>query len=139
MIMLSQHLMLEDQNAFSEMAWDHKYVAKFDIKSCYWQIPMLKNSHKYLGFKWKINGVIWYVQFKVLPFRLTSGSFICKKLFKPLVNKLRQAGIKLVLFFDDGALCHRSFQIGNEHLKTVKNDLLKAHILPNMQKSEWFL
>ena len=129
--------MLEDQNAFSEMARDRKYVAKFDIKSCYCQIPMLKNSRKYLGFKWTINGVIWYVQFKVLPFRLTSGSFICKKLFKLLVNKLRQAGIKLVLFFDDGALFYRSFQIGNEHSQTIKN-LLKAHILPNMQKSEWF-
>ena len=128
---------LEDQNTFLEMARDCKYVAKFDIKSCYHQIPMHKNSRKYLGFKWTINGVIRYFQFKVLPFGLTTGPYICKKLFKPLVNKWRTEGIKLVLFFDDGALCHKSFQICNDHSQTVKNDLLKAHILPNMQKSEW--
>ena len=129
---------LEDQNTFLEMARDCKYVATFDIKSCYHQIPMHKDSRKYLGFKWEINGVTRYFQFKVLPFGLTSGPYICKKLFKPLVNKWRQAGIKIVLFFDDGALCHRSFQICGEHSQIVKNDLLKAHILPNMKKSEWF-
>ena len=133
----SEKFCLEDQHLFFEFSKGENYVAKFDIKSCYHQIPINQSSWTYLGFQWPLDGVNRYFVFKVLPFGLTSGPYICKKLFKPLVQKWRNSAIKIVLFFDDGALCANSFELCNAQAKTVKLDLLKAHILPNADKSDW--
>ena len=75
--------------------------------------------------------------FKVLPFGLQSGPLVCKKLFTPLIKKWRTENIKIVLFFDDGCLAASSFDLCKQQAQNVKCDLLRAHILPNCEKSNW--
>ena len=133
----SDKFCLEDQNLFYDLAKSGKYVSSFDLKACYHQIPIHKNSRQYLGFQWVIQGELRHFVFKVLPFGLTSGPYVCKMLFRPLVKKWREASIKVVLYFDDGILCAETFVLCNRHAHLVKSDLLLAHILPNHSKSVW--
>ena len=128
---------LEDQFKFFEFAKTGNFVTKFDIKQCYHQIMVHPSFRKFLGFKWLIAGVEKYYVFKVLPFGLSCGPVICKKLFKPLVSKWRTKFIKIVLFFDDGILCAESYKRCYEQSMQVKSDLLRAHVVPNAEKSDW--
>ena len=132
-----ERIKLEDQNDFFEMAKFCNYVATFDIKSCYHQIMVNKEHVKYLGFKWFVNGKERFFVFLVVPFGLCCGPRICKKLFRPLVTRWRLLSIVNILFYDDGIFGGVTFKDTSNASTLIFNDMMKCHILPNAEKSNW--
>jgi hypothetical protein len=134
---IHEKIKLEDQNDFYELAKFCKYVACYDIKSCYHQIDMNEEFVTYLGFEWFHNGAKRYFIFLVVPFGLSSAPRICKKLFRPLVKRWRLLGIVNILYYDDGIIGGFNYKTTLKSSNIVFNDLLKCHILPNAEKSCW--
>ena len=99
--------------------------------------PNRNNRTSDTPLRWKLNGKNTFFQFKVLPFGLTSGPLICKKLFRPLIKRWRSKGILCVLFFDDGIMCAQNYSDCKSFSDIIKGDLLNAHVLPNCEKSTW--
>ena len=132
-----ERIKLEDQYDFYELSKFCNYVTCYDIKSCYHQISMHKDSIKYLGFKWYFQGKETLFVFLVLPFGLSSGPRLCKKLFRPLVTRWRAEGFINVLFYDDGIIGGADYNTCLSAAKFVFKDLLLCHILPNKDKSCW--
>ena len=128
---------LEDSVTFFEFAKTGNYAIAFDIKSAYHQIPLHEDHYTYTGFSWLIDGKEKYFVFKVLPFGITTGPIVCKKMFRPLICKWRKSGILCVIFFDDGAMCASDYKTCVKQSMVMKSDLLRAHILPNCEKSDW--
>ena len=80
------------------------YILSFDLKSEYHHIGIHADYEKFLGFAWSFSnsGQRRYFVFTVLPFGLSTASYIFTKMLKPLVKYWRINGLKLGLFLDDG-------------------------------------
>ena len=65
-----------------------------DLKNGYHHIK-IHNSHTgYLGFAWDFQGQTKYLQFLVMPFGLSSASYIFTKMLRSLVNKWRDLKLR---------------------------------------------
>jgi hypothetical protein len=128
---------LENEKDFYEMSKFMNFVVTFDIKSCYHQIDMNEDFTTYLGFEWIIDGKKSYFEFLCVPFGLSPGPRVCKKLFRPLITRWRLNGLCTVLFYDDGIIGGIDYEICEKSSDFVFNDFLLCHILPNCKKSCW--
>ena len=100
-------------------------------------IDMNENFTTYLGFQWNLEGKTYYFEFLCVPFGLSPGPRVCKKLFRPLITRWRLNGLCTVLFFDDGIIGAVDFDSCVKLSDFVFHDLLLCHILPNCKKSCW--
>ena len=78
------------------------FLYKFDISQGYHHIDIDENHQKYLGLSQKIDGIIRYFMFTVLPFGLCSATFIFTKVLYSLVKFWRREGIEICVYIDDG-------------------------------------
>ena len=79
------------------------FVFSFDLKSGYHHVDIFPDHRRYLAFSWDFgSGHTRYFQFTVLPFGLSSATFIFTKLLKPLEARWRAQGIPIAIFFADG-------------------------------------
>ena len=79
------------------------FVFSFDLKSGYHHVDIFPDHRKFLAFSWHFDtNCVRYFQFTVLPFGLSSATFIFTKLIKPLEAFWRLQGIPTAIFFDDG-------------------------------------
>ena len=59
----------------------------FDIRSGYHHhIDIFPPDQEFLGFSWSKDGVIRFYKFTVLPFSISTGSYIFTKVLRPLVR-----------------------------------------------------
>ena len=75
--------------------------------------------------------------FTVLPFGLSSPTYIFTKLFRPLVKHWRSKGIHSVVYLDDGLDVERSEALSSTNSNIIKSDLASAGFLANMDKCFW--
>ena len=79
------------------------FMFSFDRKSGYHHVEIFPEHRQYLSFSWTFSsGITKYFQFSVLPFGLSSASYLFTKLLKPLVKKWRTEYKSIVEFLDDG-------------------------------------
>ena len=68
-----------------------------DVKDEFYHIPVHPLDREYLGFFW--SGA--YYRWKVLPFGLYSSPYIFAKTVRPVLEYLREIGLRVTVCVDD--------------------------------------
>ncbi|TKR73591.1 hypothetical protein L596_020888 [Steinernema carpocapsae] len=108
-------------------------MASFDMKSGYHHVGIRPEDRNLLGVSWNGSNYV----FNVLPFGLSSAPMVFTKLFRPLLQKWREAGISCALYLDDGLVFARSRQVLMDHVRTVRSDLEAAGVVTSPDKCRW--
>ncbi len=108
----------------------HDQLVTFDIKSGFHHIPVCQSHQTYLGFEWRKH----YYQWKCLPFGLNSSPYFFYKTIRPVVQYLRQKGLRIVAFVDDFLLMTTPDR-AEQDTKIVLDTFLELGLLPNYEKS----
>ena len=110
----------------------------FDLKSGYHHVDIVPRHRPYLGFAYPDHrGKQRFFMFLVMPFGLAPAGFVFTKLLRVLVKIWQSRSIKIVVFFDDGMASAFSLQEGLQHSTIVKQDLILAGYIPNVDKCQW--
>ncbi len=126
----------EDMFSYSQIA-----VAgiKFDIKKYFYCIDINKDFQKYFGFMFCLRegeeptSFVW----TVLPYGYTRAPFLARELMKPLILKWRNLGINIVVYCDDGMAVSHDLKFLESAAKQVQCDLLRAGLVPGVEKYVW--
>ncbi|MCG8032477.1 MAG: hypothetical protein JAZ03_09910, partial [Candidatus Thiodiazotropha taylori] len=114
------------------------HMIKFDITSAYHFIEVVYFQTDLLGFSWvNPDGTVSYYKFLVLPFGLSSASYVFSKVCRPLVNKWRGEGKMVSMFLDDGFACAEDFEKTKRIGQEIKSDILQSGFVPNATKCIW--
>ena len=127
----------EDWKVFQNYLISENFLFKFDLKCGYHHVAIYNPHHTYLGFQWEIGCVTRYFCFAVLPFGLSTASFIFTKVCRPLVKWWRFHGIRIVLYLNDDFSTTPSRLQSLKNSVLVKNSLISLGFLPNGEKSVW--
>ena len=77
-------------------------MIKLKLKDAYLQVPIHEAHQYFLQFAWEGK----QYKFQCLPFGLSSASRMFTKLLKPVVDLLRQIGLRLTIYLDDMIFMH---------------------------------
>lgn len=132
-----QKVKFEDWNIALEFFQQGDFMFSFDLKSGYHHFDIFKEHCKYLSFSWEIRKVVKYFSFQVLPFGLSTAPYIFTKCIRPLVRHWRKKGYFIIVFLDDGWCRCDSLRSCKLVSSSVKDDLLAAGFVPNIEKSVW--
>ena len=113
-------------------------VFSFDLKSAFHHIDICEEHRKFLSFKWpSSDGGMKFYEFKVLPFGLTSASYVFTKVVHPLVNYWRGRGHLILMYLDDGIGGNMSVERSRILSGSVRHDLASSGFTVNDDKSIW--
>ena len=113
------------------------YMISFDLKSGYHHVDIHPDFQTFLGFSWKFSDQTKYFIFTVLPFGLSTAPYIFTKVLKPIEKYWRFQGINIALFLDDGWISENDETTCVRLADCVRNDLKKAGLFVNDEKSVW--
>ena len=105
---INEHL-YRDKKCF-ENYLEHRNGYKFYLKSGYHLVEKFEGYQTYLSFLWKIDNIMKFFVFTVLPFGLSTAPFVFTKMIKPLVEYWRFDSIKIACFLDDGLGIDNTFE-----------------------------
>ena len=130
---------MEDKITISSLIESNDYFASIDLKSAFHIIPLHNDSKKLVVFE--IFGQRYCFNF--LPFGLTSAPRVFSKVLKPVINFIRNKGIKITFYLDDiliigpsydsvcnslsltlDILCNLGFKINYEKSSLVPNQVI---------------
>ena len=83
----------EDLRVAIVMFENDNFVFKFDLKSGYYHLDIFEEHQKYLGFAWKLDGVVQFLVFTVLSFGLATACYAFTKLMRPTDIRVSQCCI----------------------------------------------
>ena len=98
------------------------------------KLDVLEENQTYLGFPWKINYMVKFIVFTVLPFGSSTTPFAFTKVVRPLVKYWRFNSIKIACFFNDGLGTESTFEKALEKSAFVSNSLTRAGFIVNSEK-----
>ena len=98
---------------------------------------MFEEDQTYLGFSWKIDNIVKFFVFTVLPFGLSTSPFVFTKLVRLLVELWRFNSIKIACFLDDGLGIDNTFEKVLEKSIFALNSLTRAGFIVNSEKLVW--
>ena len=107
------------------------YMASIDLTDAFFSVPIHKDSKRFLCFEFESQRY----QFNVLPFGMKSSPRIFTKVLKPVINYLRNQGIKILAYLDDIFLCASSSHILEMQLNQTLQLLISLGFHPNYNKS----
>ena len=129
---------LEDLSQARSLIDCGSFLFSFDIKSAYHHIEIFEGHRQFLGFSWPLDGIEnQFFVFNVLPFGLASAPYCFTKVTKPLVNKWRAAGIKVLMYLDDGLGGNISEAFSLDQARDVQAVLQEAGFLLSDDKCHW--
>ena len=99
----TEHFKMEGLHVLPDLIQQGDWMIKLDLKDAYLQLPIHKEYQCLLQFYWEQKTY----QFVCLPFGLTSALRVFTKIMKPVVGKLRQMGIRLIVYLDDILIMHQ--------------------------------
>ena len=102
-----------------------------DIKSGFFHVKVDQKFRKYLGFKYRNNYYVW----NVLPFGLSVSPYYFCKLFRPVIEFLRQVGLNVCCYVDDFLLADSPESI-HESKEILLSTLKKLGYFINQEKSQ---
>ena len=135
---LVDKIKFDDWKLASQYLDQNSYMFSFDLTSGYHHIEIHENYRKYLGFSWDFDGTTRYFFFNVLPFGLATAGHIFTKTVRCLVKHWREAGIKIIVYLDDGLCIENDFYLALRHSQIVRQDLLDSGFVSNEPKSNWY-
>lgn len=101
---IPQHFKMEDIKTALRLVIPDCYFATIDLKDGYLHISVYKKHRKFLGFTFEGK----FYEFTSLPFGLCTAPYLFTKIMKPVIQKLREMGIVLVIYLDDILIIARS-------------------------------
>ena len=123
----------EDLKMLAEIIEKGDFFVNFDLKSGYHHIDIHPDHQTYLGFSWQGQ----YFVFTVLPFGLNSASYVFTKMLRPFIKIWRSAGIKSVVYLDDGIAAQKTRELAEAAGQTIIQHLTKAGWYINWEKSNF--
>ena len=109
----------------------------FDFKSGYHHVYINKNHWQYLGFAWDDGKGKKYFCFKVLPFGLATACYAFTKLLRTIIKHLHSQGLRAIIYLDDSVVAVQGKDAADAASRRVRNDLNKAGLVENTEKSVW--
>ena len=103
----------------------------FDLKSGFHHCKIHKNLQKYLGFYYKGKYYVW----QAAPFGLKCSPYYFHKYLRPVVQYLRENGLRLVVWVDDGILMCKP-HVSTDHKDLVIHTLEDLGFTINYPKSD---
>ena len=128
---------LEDFSMARAIIPENSFLFSFDIKSAYHHIEIEQSCRTYLGFSWEVNDQVKFFVFNVLPFGLSSAPFLFTKVTKPLVQRWRSQGFRVLMYLDDGLGGSPDLQEASRQSSSIKQDLVSAGFLLSDSKCKW--
>ena len=130
-----EYVRYDDWRVFIDYLEKDSWCFKFDLKSGYHHIDIHEDFFQYLGFAWDFGGVVRYFVFTVLVFGLSPAARIFTKVLKPVATYLRNWGLNLAVYLDDGAGTERSQSEARDSANRVFDTLIKSGFVINDKKS----
>ena len=73
------------------------FTASVDLTDAYWHVPIARHFQKFLGFRLGRRKF----KFVAMPFGLNIAPRIFTKLTRPIIEELRQKGVRVIVYLDD--------------------------------------
>ena len=124
------HFKMESILSLRDVLKKDDYMIKVDLKDAYLTVPIHAPHRKYLRFLW--NGTSY--QFKVLPFGLSTAPWTFTKIMRPVMAKLREQGLRLIIYLDDILLMADSPEKLQYHTHILINLLQDLGFILNTKK-----
>ena len=108
-----------------------KIISSIDFTKAFWQIPITRNSKKFLGFS---IGTRTFV-FRVLPYGMNTSTSVFMEALKAVFG---QETLKfLLLFIDEGIIKSKTFEEHLNHLKIIFIAIEDANMTLNLAKCQF--
>lgn len=106
-------------------------MVQFDLSKAYHHVRVWSGHWGWLGMQWRGRFYVCCV----LPFGLASAPFAFTKFTRPVVRFLRERGVRVTLYLDDGLVMMAPDQLSQVAL--VRATLRRSGLLVNEAKSNW--
>ena len=107
------------------------FMAKVDLKDCFWQMPVAKKHQRFLSFHWKGKNY----SFRCLPFGLSIAPLIITKLYKPVIAHLQRRGFTVMIYIDDILILGKSKEECHRAVSETLETLSRLGVMVNDRKS----
>ena len=91
------HFKMEGLATLKMLLQKECWMAKLDLKSAYWHVPLNPSAQRWVGFHYHGE----FFQFLTLPFGLSSAPRIFTKVLRLPVELLRMNAVPMVMYLDD--------------------------------------
>lgn len=126
------HFKMEDYRTASCLLRQGCYMAVLDVKEAYHMIPVNKEDHKFLKFRWDSK----LYKFTCIPFGLNVAPYLYTKIMKPVLSTLRGRGYESVSFLDDSLLIGDTESVVNSSVLATLELYKALGIRVNFEKSK---
>ena len=120
----------EDIRCAMQLLQDNDLMVSLDISNGFLHIPVRLEHQTYLGMKWKGEYYTWLT----LPFGLSASPYYFAKTLRPVIQHLRQQGLRVMTFVDDFLLCSQPDLIAH-HRDILVSTLIDLGWQINYEKS----
>ena len=131
LIPAAPHFRNEDIGTVCDLIKPGDYLTKIDVKDGFFHIPIEKQSQRLFGIFWKSK----YYVYKSLPFGYSWSPYYFHKCFRPVLQRLRELGVRLVTFVDDILIMASKSDIAG-HTQMVLDALSELGWRVNLEKSQ---
>lgn len=127
-----QHFKMEGLHTVRETLRKGDWMTSIDLQDAYNHIPMAASARPFL--RYIIQGR--HFQFKGMPFGLSSAPLIFTKIMRPVVQRLREKGIRCVIYLDDLLIMAETRAQAVTHTREARELLESLGWTVNLEKSE---
>ena len=121
----------EDLSMLPNVVRKNDCYASMDLKDGFHHIKIKNEFRKYFGFQWRNQFFVW----NVLSFGCSISPYFFTKILRPVVQYLRDCGIRLILYVDDFLICSAKNTILS-NIELVKDTLTDLGWTINIDKSQ---
>lgn len=107
------------------------WMAKIDLKDCFWQVPVAQEDQRFLSFQWR--GINY--SFRCLPFGLNVSPLFVTKIYRPVIANLQAMGHQALIYIDDMLLIGRTKEECEAAVKEALSLFKRLGVVVNAKKS----
>ena len=122
---------MEGIRQMRQLVREGDFLTSIDLTDGYLHVPVAKQSRRWLQFRFLGR----YYRFKCLPFGLSSAPRIFTKMLRPVIQRCREEGIRILAYLDDIFIASSSYEESVRHTGFVLDLLQSLGWLINVEKS----
>ena len=111
------------------------FMASLDLRDAYLHVPIAPASQKFLRLAINLGTSVWHLQFRALPFGLSSSPRVFTKIMAEALEPLKLRGISVVPYLDDLLFFADSRDQLVTNLQTSQTHLKNLGWILNLEKS----